>query len=88
VRIGARPRIVSGAAQLAVISAQRGQAERAGRLWGAIESEHAPRPVPGWEARRAELEGQLLRAHETAFARARKEGRLLSIAQAAGLDAF
>ena len=43
--LGDRRRAVLTAAKLAVIAAERGDAEQAGRLWGAIESEHASRPV-------------------------------------------
>jgi hypothetical protein len=54
---------------------------------GAIESEHASRPVRQWENDREELEALVLGADGPEFARARTEGRLLSIAEAAGLDA-
>jgi hypothetical protein len=74
------------AAKLAVIAAERGDAERAGRLWGGIESEHASRPVRQWENHREELEVLVLRVDGPAFASARAEGRLLSIAEAAGLE--
>ena len=74
------------AAKLAVIAAERGDAERAGRLWGAIESEHASRPVRQWEIRREELEALVLGGDGPAFASARAEGCLLSIAEAAGLE--
>jgi predicted ATPase len=74
------------AAKLALVAAERGQAERAGRLWGAIESEQESRPVPRWERIRAQCEDRVLRADGDTFARARADGRLLSIAQAAGLD--
>jgi glycine dehydrogenase len=71
---------------LAVIAAERGDAERAGRLWGAIESNETSGPVRGWEDSRKEYEALVLRADGPPFARARTEGRLLSIAEAAGLD--
>ena len=64
-----------------------GDAERAGRLWGAIEGEHASMPVRQWENDREKLEALVLGVDGPAFARARTEGRLLSIAEAAGLDA-
>jgi hypothetical protein len=78
---------VHTAAELAVIAAERGDAEQAGRLWGAIESEQASRPVARWENHREELEALVLRVDGPAFASARAEGCLLSIAEAAGLDA-
>ena len=74
------------ATKLAVIAAERGDAERAGRLWGAIESNETSGPVRGWEDTRKEYEALVLRADGPPFARARTEGHLLSIAEAAGLD--
>lgn len=73
-------------AKLAVVAAERGQAERAGRLWGAAEGEQEARPVPGWERLHGLYGERVLRADGPAFAAGRAEGRLLSIAQAAGLD--
>ena len=83
--LGDRRSMVFTAAKLAVIAAERGDAERAGRLWGAIESEQTSGPVRQWANRREELEILVLRANGPAFARARMEGSLLSIAEAAGL---
>ena len=84
--LGDRRRAVLTAAKLAVIAAECGDAEWAGRLWGAIESEHASRPVRQWEIRRQELEALVLRVDGPAFASAHAEGCLLSIAEAAGLE--
>ena len=84
--LGDRRRAVLTAAKLAVIAAERGDAEQAGRLWGAIESEQASRPVRQWGDRREELEALVLRVDGPAFASARAEGCLLSIAEAAGLE--
>jgi hypothetical protein len=83
--LGARRGVVFTAAELAVIAAERGDNERAGRLWGAIESEQTSTPVRQWENKREELEALVLGVDGPAFARARTEGRLLSIAEAAGL---
>src|SRR3954454_2527045 len=85
-RLGDRRRALLTATKLAVIAAERGDAEQAGRLWGAIESEQTSRPVRQWENDREELEALVLGVDGPAFARARTEGRLLSIAEAAGLD--
>jgi predicted ATPase/class 3 adenylate cyclase len=85
--LGDRRRAVLTAAKLALIAAERGDAEQAGRLWGAIESEQTSRPVRQWENDREELEALVLGVDGPAFTRARTEGRLLSIAEAAGLDA-
>jgi predicted ATPase/class 3 adenylate cyclase len=84
--LGNRRSIMLVAAKLAVIAAERGDAERAGRLWGAIESDETSGPVRGWEDSRKECEALVMRADGPAFARARTEGHLLSIAEAAGLD--
>jgi hypothetical protein len=54
---------------------------------GAPESEVASRPDPGWEGGRQEREARVLRVDGDLFTQARTEGRLLSIARAAGLDA-
>ena len=84
--LGNRRSIMLVAAKLAVIAAERGDAERAGRLWGAIESNETAGPVRGWEDSRKEYEALVLRTDGPPFARARTEGHLLSIAEAAGLD--
>ena len=74
------------AAELALIAADRGDTERAGRLWGAIESGQISTPVRQWENVREELEPLVLRVDGPAFASARAEGSLLSIAEAARLE--
>jgi hypothetical protein len=84
--LGHRRSIMLVAAKLAVIAAARRDAEQAGRLWGAIESNETSGPVRGWEDTRKEVEALVLRADGPTFARARTKGRLLSIAEAAGLD--
>jgi predicted ATPase/class 3 adenylate cyclase len=82
--LGGRQDILFTAAELAIIAAQRGDAELAGRVWGAVESEARTGRVGHWEKHHAELEGLVLRADGPAFARARDEGALLSVAEAAG----
>ena len=81
--LGNRRSIMLVAAKLAVIAAERGDAERAGRLWGAIESDETSGPVRGGRtaARRPKVSSCAVGG--PAFARARTEGRLLSIAEAA-----
>ena len=61
------------------------RSERAGRLWGAVESEVSSGPVGTWERRREEIEGLVLRADGPEFAHSRSEGNLMSVAEAAGL---
>src|SRR4051812_5104347 len=82
--LGDRRRVVLVAAELAILAAERGDAERAGRLWGAVESEVSSAPVAEWERYREELERLVLRADGPAFSEARAEGSLMSIAEAAG----
>ena len=84
--LGDRRRVVPAASELAILAVERGDAERAGRLWGAVESEVSSGPVGGqWERHHEELENLVLGVDGPAFARARAEGRLLPIAVAAGL---
>ena len=83
--VGDRRRLVFAATELAILAVERGDAARAGRLWGAIESEQSSTPVRQWENKREELEAVVLGVDGPAFASARAEGSLLSIAEAAGL---
>jgi predicted ATPase len=83
--LGDRRRVVFVAAELAILAVERGDAERAGRLWGAVESEVSSAPVAEWEGHHQELESLVLRADGAAFSEARAEGSLMSIAEAAGL---
>ena len=53
--------LVFAAAELAIIAAERGDAERAGLLWGAIEARRALGASGQWERERAELEALVLR---------------------------
>lgn len=41
-----------GVGILARVAAERGQSERAGRLWGSIEDEQAGAPLGGWRRHR------------------------------------
>jgi hypothetical protein len=82
--LGDRRLMVFAGAELASIAAERGNATRAGLLWGAVESETRTRLVGQWESGRVEYEPIVLRADGAEFAAARAEGGLLSIAQAAG----
>ena len=84
--LGDRQNMVFAASALAAIAAGRGDAGRAGRLWGAVESEAGTRRVGQWEQYAAELQSLVLRVDGPVFAEARAEGSLLSIARAAGLE--
>jgi len=81
--LGNRRGAVFAAAELAVIAAADGDAARAGRLWGAIESEQTSGPLPLWEGMREEYEALVVAVDGPTFASGRAEGRLLSIAEAA-----
>jgi len=82
--LGGRQNILFSVAELAIIAAGGGDAERAGRLWGAVETEAAAGRVGQWEKHHAELEALVLRADGPAFARGRREGALLTLAEATG----
>jgi tetratricopeptide (TPR) repeat protein len=84
--LGGRQNILYTAAELAIIAAARGDAARAGRLWGAVESEADAGPVGAWDDEVVELERLILRVEGPEFAAARAEGALLSVAEAAGLE--
>jgi len=84
--LGDRQHVVFAAANLATIAAARGDTERAGRLWGAVESEAAAGGIGQWDKERDELEALVLVVDGPAFASAREEGRLLSIPAAVGLE--
>jgi hypothetical protein len=70
-------------ALLAVAGARRGDRDRAGILWGAIEAEERKGPVGhGWDAERADYEAHLASAAGENFERARAEGGLLGFEEA------
>jgi predicted ATPase/DNA-binding SARP family transcriptional activator len=79
--IGDRVGQVDALAILAHVAAERNEPNVAGRLWGAVESEAARAPFPGWErTRRRHLAA--IRAEAT-FEAARAEGADLPLDQAA-----
>jgi len=80
---------VFGVGLLATVAAQRGQLERAGCLWGAIEDEDAGAPLGGWRRHRQTCEALIRRASGPQFERARARGRALPLdaAVALALDA-
>ena len=77
---------VYAAAELASAAAVAGQAELAGRLWGAIEAEEEGPPIGQWPAERADYEQIVRTAAGSDFDRGRAEGRLLTLADAAKVD--
>ena len=80
-----RPGRVFGAGLLAWAAATRGEAERAGRLWGAIEDEHAGAPLGGWWRHRDACEGRIREVAGPEFERGYVEGRELTLDDAVSL---
>ena len=79
---GRRPAVtVYALALLARLAGAAGQAERAGRLWGAIEAEEARGPVGYWEGDRERIASTVV-ISSTEFESARSAGRSLSLDEA------
>jgi predicted ATPase/class 3 adenylate cyclase len=70
-------------AALARAALGRGDRERAGLLWGAVEAETERVPLGSWQARRADQAGELLAESDPAFVAAVEEGRRLDLWDAA-----
>jgi predicted ATPase len=81
-QIGDRQSLVFTMAHLARSASVRGDAGRAGRLWGALEAEAERAPVGQWEAQREKLAEGLADGPE--FEQAREAGRRLSLDSAIG----
>jgi predicted ATPase len=77
--IGDRMHAVYLLALLARVSADDGRLERAGLLWGALESEEERGPVGQWEAERHVYAARVLAVAGPDFERGRAEGRRLSL---------
>jgi hypothetical protein len=73
------PGRVFGVGLHACVAAERGELERAGRLWGAIEDEQAGAPLGGWRRHREERRARILELATGEFERARAAGRELSL---------
>jgi predicted ATPase len=71
--------VVTALALLAGFAASRGDAARAGRLWGAIEAEEARGPLGQWEANRQTHETSVLVAAGPELEAARAAGRTLAL---------
>ncbi len=68
-------------ARLARLASRAGQDDRAGRLWGAIETEESRGPVGHWEGERDEIAADVaMRSSE--FEHGRSSGRSLSLEEA------
>ena len=84
--LGDRQHTIFAASHLAVLAVERRDLDRAGRIWGAIESEEAAGRVGQWEAHRDEVAARVVRPDEPSFVEGLAEGRLLSIAAALELE--
>jgi predicted ATPase/class 3 adenylate cyclase len=73
---------VFGVGLLARVAAERGELERAGRLWGAIETEQVGAPNGGWIRHRAEYEAHILGSVTPEFERGCTTGREWSLDEA------
>jgi predicted ATPase len=74
-RLQDRPGRVFGIGLLAWTAAERGQAERAGRLWGAVENEDAGAPLGGWRRHRAACSERIDALSSAEFERGLATGR-------------
>jgi predicted ATPase len=76
---------VFGVGLFARLAADRGQFERAGRLWAAIEAEDAGAPLGGWRRHRRRCEERIRAAASPEFERGYTEGRTLTLDGAVSL---
>jgi tetratricopeptide (TPR) repeat protein len=76
---------VFGVGLLAVVAAERGERERAGRLWGAVEDENVGAPLGGWLRHRESCEERIREAAGPEFERGRAEGRASTLDEAIAL---
>jgi tetratricopeptide (TPR) repeat protein len=74
-----RPGRIFGVGILARVAAERGQSERAGRLWAVVEDEQVAAPLGGWLRHRAEAEERIREAAGSEFDRGYSEGRELTL---------
>jgi len=74
--------LVYGLTLLAWVAAAKGQAERAGTLWGAAEGEAERGPIGQWENERDEYAGYVFGLAGPEFERARAESRSMSLDEA------
>jgi hypothetical protein len=77
-QIDDRQALIYTLAHIARDAAVRGNAGRAGRLWGALEAEAERAPVGQWEAEREKYAEGVSAADGPEFERACEEGRRLS----------
>ena len=80
--IGDRMMMVYLLSLIARCAVEHDDTERAGRLWGAIETEEARAPMGQWEMEREAYAAPLLRGAGAGFERGRTLGRTLSLDEA------
>ena len=80
-----RQLLVYGLAMLAALEAERGHAQRAGQLWGAVEAEEQRGAIGQWESAREEYERTVLAHADSKLEAGREAGRLLSLEDAVSL---
>ena len=68
-----------GVGILACVAAERGDVNRAGRLWGAIEDDRVGAPLGGWLRHRASCEAHIEKRSGPELAAALASGRELSL---------
>jgi predicted ATPase/DNA-binding SARP family transcriptional activator len=78
-RIGDRQLSVYVLAFLARAAAENGDAQRAGRLWGAVEAEEARRPLGAWEGEREQYAARVLAHADAHLEQGLREGRELPL---------
>ena len=81
-RLGDRSGRVFGVGLLSCVAAERGELERAGRLWGAIEAEHAFAPLGGWQRHREACAARVRELSDGAFESGIAAGRRLELEDA------
>ena len=67
------------------LEAERGNAERAGELWGAVEAEEQRGAIGHWENEREQHERMVLAHADAELEAGREAGRLLSLEDAVEL---
>jgi predicted ATPase len=80
--LGDRLRVVRGLARLARLAAERGEPERAGLLWGAVEADEEHGPIGAWENERERYAQALAEVAGPDFERGRDQGRRLALDEA------
>jgi len=81
-KLGDRQATVWGLALIAWLAAESGLADRAGRIWGAIEAEGERGRIGQWEGQRDGYSARLLAVAGPEFEAGRTEGQAMSLSEA------